>query len=451
MDTHISLNSRKERLSEHTFIWRNAPIVYPPFGAPNPTKRGSVEFKLLCGETKGTAMFVQTPPKQASSDDGKKIGNSKFNTEEVKNSIKRRLLDPLKLGLYLGYFGYSNRIQRSKRLNDSTSMQPASVRITSDSFQGIILPSLEALRYASLVYEQIPSATVSLGVISKTLHDVKWSRTHTPPFNRAMRLDRASMFACIAYFESGFLDISPLALSNVMAMSSGNSIYASKKLLSDPIEWLEGHEVKRIVGNIGRPGIAMLMPPSNPRIRNSKPNEWRLVKHANFDGVAEDCFSNTSLHLSFTGYESPIGLGLHGLQDTEVYLLESTLSAFSREEWIADLDVLHTLEETSLISRPARLHCNCDGRSDGLSLPHLTAIDSWEELLDSPINTGVVRASKNWIGRLTTAVVAAQKGHNVLVLPDSTCWRCVDRKKVLPTMESKGRRKSDAVSDIVIF
>lgn len=49
-------------------------------------------------------------------------------------------------------------------------------------------------------------------------------------------LDRLHTFACIAYFESDGLDMNPTAFTNVMTLSSGDSIYVAARLICDPAE-----------------------------------------------------------------------------------------------------------------------------------------------------------------------------------------------------------------------
>ena len=136
--------------------------------------------------------------------------------------------------------------------------------------------------------------------------------------------DRSGVFECIAFFESGKYNIDPRLLTSVMAIVSGNSIYVAKPLLCNPSEILQSHEVKRIIENLGRPGIAMLILPQSPRSLNDAVDDWRLVNHGTLNGKEEDCFSHISLHVSFTGYEKPVSVGLHGFQDIEICLLEAT-------------------------------------------------------------------------------------------------------------------------------
>ena len=286
---------------------------------------------------------------------------------------------------------------------------------------------------------------------------------------QSIGLNRQQAFSCLALFDSGNLNLRPSALSKVMAMSSGNSIYVASPLLCDPFQVPAGFEMKRIIGNIGRAGIAMLIPPQCPRLRTPNPASWKVVAHEDFNGQRFDGFAQTSVHLSFSGWDQGVGLQDYGLCDTPVFLLESVISVHDRGKWVADVDILAALQDnhpnlrglsflsaclskhkTSLrgpavCSHPAahagvcefqrlavELECDLAGVPDGLTsrkrqlLAQKTAIDCWEELLEAPENDCVVRAHGNWLGRLAVACVAYQMGRQVVILPEDVCWKCVE-------------------------
>ena len=115
-------------------------------------------------------------------------------------------------------------------------------------------------------------------------------------------------------FDSGLYDSDPDELDNVMAMSSGDSIYASVALLNDPSENSHSQDIARIRGNIGQPGIAYLVPPRDPLIKKAAINEWPNISRENFDGQIKDSFHNTSLHLAFTGAQSRVNLSFRALK-----------------------------------------------------------------------------------------------------------------------------------------
>ena len=430
---------------EMGFVWENAPICFPPDLADNTnsTKRGNVSFVYLSGDLNTAAIFIRKEHFNCAQN--VRIAGWRCGLEELSTMFESRILNSSQLADYLTNLGPKDKTTHAS--NRTAEGMPSQTYYC----------SLMALMSASTIYSHLPNATVSMNILSRPLHQALWiPPTATGntgresvgfPRYQAFKLDRAQVFACIALFESGQFNIDPLMLRNVMAMSSGNSIYIAKPLLCDPSEIAEPHEIKRIIGNVGRPGIAMLIPPQSPRVRESAAGDtWNVVNHATFDGEPENSFDHTSLHLSFTGYEAPVSLGLHGFQDTEVYLLESNVSVYDRGKWISDLDIIGSLEKKTKL---ARMRSNCSGEhSHPLPQPptvKLTSIDSWEELLDSPIGTGIVRAKDNWIGRLTTTVVALQKGHPVHVLERPVCFSCIHLKNVRDTRDKVKRNQRNNI------
>jgi hypothetical protein len=54
----------------------------------------------------------------------------------------------------------------------------------------------------------------------------------------------------------------------------------------------------------------------------------------------------------------------------------------------------------------------------------MTAIESWEEFLERPEGPAVVRASKNWLARIATAVLAVER-HDRVFVGEQVCWECI--------------------------
>ena len=308
------------------------------------------------------------------------------------------------------------------------------------------ISSLKALASATKIYKNLSGATVALSVASKPLYRSLWAprfssrteeaslKTSQPLRPKHLRtwnsnpwlceLNLASTFACIAMFESGTYDIDPETLDHVFAMSSGNSLFVAGPLLNDPSEWSKEIQVERVVGNIGRAGIAMLIPPQDPRIRKRQLENWELVSHAPFDGQCADSFQNTTHHLSFTQYTMPCNIGTHGAQDTEAFFIESLISVHDREKWVADLDVLGMFRNPKF--------GKCDDHWEGcvhtpgmLPQEELLTIDNWEELLDRERVPVVVRAHRNPMARLATAVVSVKQGYRTILVTEQVCWPCV--------------------------
>lgn len=232
-------------------------------------------------------------------------------------------------------------------------------------------------------------------------------------------------FACLAMFESGQHDIDPGQLIDVMAMSSGDSIYVSAALLTDPYDETLPGDIRGVMGNIGRPGITFLVPPKDPLIKQVSIDEWPLIERHEFDGCLSDHFQNTSLHLSFTTAETPINIGFSGGQDLEACILETLFSVYECGRWIADLNVsnLTTAKRLSRLCRCTTQHTAGSWRSN------MTCIDSWLGLVDAPEDkVSLVRAHGNWQARLAASSISLALGYSTILLPNDVCWQCFDRE-----------------------
>ncbi|KAA6406556.1 MAG: hypothetical protein FRX48_09611 [Lasallia pustulata] len=302
------------------------------------------------------------------------------------------------------------------------------------------LKSLKALSTAAKVYKTFTNASVDIRVLQQRLYDAYWVRPlrrdirsikkhndphETPDSLRPFTLDRASAFACVTMFESGTYNVNPADLVNVMAMSSGDSIYVAAALLCDPSEDPPPGDIRRIAGNIGRPGIAFMVPPADPLMKEVSLSEWPQISRNDFDGQIKNCFQSTSLHLSFTGAQTSLSIGFSGAQDTDIYILETLISLHYGGKWFADLDVLKAINSLKLRRLPPCIERHGE-EAQGLE-SQVTCIDNWLELVDAPEeHTSLVRAHKNWQARLAATAISIAKGYDTLVLPDKVCWRCFD-------------------------
>ncbi|KAI1754441.1 hypothetical protein F4782DRAFT_538970 [Xylaria castorea] len=301
-------------------------------------------------------------------------------------------------------------------------------QLVNTTTRATFLRSLRALVTISSIYNQLPNSTISLGIISHCLSEMVWIPTENnsllrrdvPKF-RPFQLNRPSTFSCLLLLETGSLSVPPMALPNVMAMTTGDSINIAKGLISDPSMKCFTHEICQIKGSIGKPGIALMVPPKNPLIREMDLSNWQCVNHGAFDGKLHGAFSSTTLHLRFTDYIFPVDVGSHGSRDFEVYFLESLVSVHDRGKWVVDLDVLRTLEQDitwtvgekshwkqPMFSSVAECghvrHANV-GSMKGTEYSDLIAIDDWNETLDPPSTVAIVRSLNNWLGRLAAAAV----------------------------------------------
>lgn len=306
------------------------------------------------------------------------------------------------------------------------------------------LKSLKALSTAAKLYKNLSESTVDVRILQQSLYKSAWAQSSYRPSSvhylslknpkspealQTYILDQAQSFACLTQFDSGHYDADPGQLQDVMAMSSGNSLYIGSGLLCDPSDESNFGGIRRIPGNIGRPGLAYLVPPVNPLMKEVKIEEdWRQLGHDTFDGQLQNCFGSTSLHLSFTGASSPINYEFSGGQDADVYILETLISIHEGARWIADLNPMKSvLGQASGMMLKLKLPIteNCDIGVSPKS--RIISIDNWLQLIEPPEERlALVRAHKNWQARLAATALSIQKGFFTVVLPEKVCWECFD-------------------------
>ena len=318
------------------------------------------------------------------------------------------------------------------------------------------LKSLKAISTAALMFRHFPYASVDVRILQRGLYNASWIRsctgsqdyepgplpktsfslqsyanskppkTLTPAALLPYVLSKEQAFACLAMFESGQHDIDPRQLIDVMAMSSGDSIYVGAALLTDPYNKTQPGDIRGVMGNIGRPGITFLVPPKDPLIKEVSIDEWPLIERYEFDGCLSDHFQNTSLHLSFTTAETPLNIGFSGGQDLEACFLETLFSVYECGKWIADLNVSNLTTSTRLQRVP---RCATQHLAD-IRPSNMTCIDSWLGLVDAPESSiSLVRAHGNWQARLAASSISLALGcYTIMLLPDDVCWQCFDRE-----------------------
>ena len=302
------------------------------------------------------------------------------------------------------------------------------------------MQSAKAVSTAAMTYSNFPDATIDIRVLQCKLRQAQWVKSAvsqlfnsqrnlqssrvTPLSLEPYRLDRACAFSCITMFESGHYDANPLELLNVMAMSSGDSLFVGSALLCDPSLESYSADIKRIVGNIGRPGIAFLVPPVAPMMKDVSIIDWPQLGSFEFDGIPRDCFNGTSLHLSFTGASSPVNVGFSGAQDADVYMLETLVSVHDSGKWVADLNVLDTFRSQHLHFIPP---CT-DQQHNATTLSstyNITCIENWLELIDElDRQICMVQAHGNWEARLAATSISIAKSHHTIIIPEKICWEC---------------------------
>jgi hypothetical protein len=279
--------------------------------------------------------------------------------------------------------------------------------------------SFAALLGVAEVYKNLPDSTIDIEVTSTPLNDAKWQQKSSLSATKLAR-----DFSCIARFESGGIDVDPVELTDVIAISSGNSLHIAACCLRDPSEDQDSGRVVHTIGNVGKPGMSFLISPKAPLIREPERDKWQLVRHASFDGKLEPNLTETTLHLSFTGYEFPLRTSDHGAFDKEASFVEAAVRAFERSEWVADVDLVGAFRRSKQLSMRLGLCNHSEKEQQNYQDLNLTSVDCWTELLDAPMTGFVVRAKGDWLSRLAVFAVSMQTERPLVVASEHVCWSC---------------------------
>ena len=328
-----------------------------------------------------------------------------FVIRHIAEALDMELPDPTRLCYHLASSNFS------KDENDRQSSRSLAI-------------SMKALLTVWILYRSLPDATVELKAAGRPLCGHQWIPAELSIIDSSgpYHLTQEQTFACVAMFESGNFNFQPSAMNGVLAISSGNSLYVARCLLQDPCQSPSFTMIDRVVGTVGKSGMALLIHPQLPRMRPAT-HDYALVNHHAFDGNSEDCFWYTTLHMSFTEWTLPIDVGSRGNRDIEAYYVETAIGVYDKGKWVADVNVLDVFRHRlSRILPKCLIRHHVPLAPEGLG--KLVAIDNWDELIDSPPEVAVVRAHKNWQARLATAALSLQRGHETRVLPDEVCWTC---------------------------
>lgn len=274
------------------------------------------------------------------------------------------------------------------------------------------------------LYRNIEGATVDVRAIKADLTKALWVTKALAAPDHGL----STCFACIAMMETGSYNLNPAELQSVFALCSAESLYIATALLQDPAaSGPDGDSclVRRYTGSIGRAGMAFLVPPKEPETRSyDHVDEWYRCDHKKFDGVMEDHFTSTSLHLSFSQASQAINIDFSGGRDVEAYFLETLISVYDKEAWVAELDVLGAMKSQGLVRRFLKADpCTCSATGEY----SLIAVDSYPEMFIPPRDWGVIRAEGNWQARLAAASICLAAGYKVVLKPKHTCWICLQK------------------------
>ncbi|KAL8741502.1 MAG: hypothetical protein Q9190_005901 [Brigantiaea leucoxantha] len=389
-----------------------------------PSKTSVATFQFVYGDINSAALYRRVNVEGVSF---RRLFKEKL---DIKSDVSRRqITDAFKNG----------KVDEDRFLHHLSSLNMWTDPHSTGDRNGTMFQALRAIATAAKVYSRMPSATVALSIIERgPVWKARWFKDRVSVNKTTEKdsdsdqhallpenLSRPAAFACISMFESGSFDFKPADLDKVMAVSAADSMFVAAPILCDPATATDAHEVRRIVGNIGRAGMSFLIPPRNTKTRKIALEEYRVINHDPYNGKVEDCFQDTTLHLGFTGWERELETGNDGGKHKDAFFLESLISAHDRGEWFADLDVLTTFTSPLLCIPDRNSDCG-HSTSDRQHPPesNLVAIDRWEEMLERPANTAVVRAHNNWLARLAAAAVSVKLGNHTVLLSGIHCWKC---------------------------
>ncbi|KAJ2993218.1 hypothetical protein NUW58_g1912 [Xylaria curta] len=406
--------------------WREPPqefLTNIGLGVLHQRHERTIEFKLVFGDSECAALYVILGSILDELKEDKSVS-----PDLIRHAMAQKLISPVKLTRHLDQL----MDEEYKKGNPLRALATISSVLAT---KGVTVPLRFASQYLGKTRWTESAAVADAG---------RFRYPSLMPYILSLR----EAFSCIIMTESGSFNFDPSTLKSVMAVSSGNSLYVASRLLYDPLHYTAQPMITMIVGNLGKPGIALLVPPKQPRMRLPEENEWKCINHNRFDGKEENCFQCTTLHLNLSDWQMPLNYGEHGLRDSEVSFVEAFVSLHDHGEWVADLDVLGSLSSSNLhfldFSAGSSKDCSNWGHSKSRTsdLSQFVSIDRWEELLEPPVERGVVRASGNWQARLAATVLAVQKGYQTHVVAKAVCWGCCLQYQA-PVIDEEGDEEED--------
>ncbi|KLP01194.1 Uncharacterized protein LW94_7945 [Fusarium fujikuroi] len=307
--------------------------------------------------------------------------------------------------------------------------------------QDTIMNTLICLYYAYELLKTLPHLLVRIQCLEASLLYAQWTKPghlYYPHLSVSsfenFYLETVPKYAGLIQFQIlahliGGYDIHHSAIpSHIIGLSFQDSIIVPASLVHDPGEKVP--HLIRILGNIGRPGLTLLIAPANPMLAPLDEGTWRISNLNRFNGKTEDMLSTTSLHLSFTDWSQPLNSGgVSGSRDVQCSLMEAVISIKDSGQWVGDVDILKALQSDMI--HLARLDPFCSHARGALPQNHMHSIECWNELRDCPEEQSVIRASGNWVARLAAVSYLAQKmdtkdmrSSRIFICPDNVCWAC---------------------------
>lgn len=299
-----------------------------------------------------------------------------------------------------------------------------------------VVDILEVLSVSAHILSQCSRVTLPMKLANVRLNRGKWlprqAHTSVPVKHLMSKMSRSDTFACICMLESGGLEIDPSHFDKAFALSAGNSIYVAKAIMNDPTDKTEDWSIVRIVGNIGLPGISIIVSPEILKLAEA-PDDPRAVEHQPYDNRRVNSFPGVTMHLSMTEWRVPIPSGAMGLIDQDVFLTEAVVSVHDGGKWYADIDVLGACKATVPIIEDH--DCTHEAPQTTPSKT-LSCIDTFDELLELPLGDSIFRAHGNWTARLAAVCIWRQTKKSeplILIKNDkdhNRCWGCLEQRSM---------------------
>ncbi|KAH7089469.1 hypothetical protein FB567DRAFT_466528 [Paraphoma chrysanthemicola] len=290
--------------------------------ASNDLWGAEISFTYVLGDTSNASLYVRTTP------GSQFLYDQTVTLEDFQWCMERRLFSP-------------SAFLQCLTCNKSLSKDGDRLRKT-----------VTLLASAALVYDDLTDVTIDVGILSRPLIESQWARYFEDGIVTDLRENKSpGILSLVAYFETGIYDVDPDKLKEAFALSYTNSLFVFSSMIQDPYESRRQKlSMRRILGNIGRPGITFLLPPQEPMVRELDPSSWMVDSYRSFDGRPARSFETTSVHLSFTDYHVQMYDGSRGSHDNQVSFLESVISVRDKGEWVADIDPLPLLKHDGIKS-----------------------------------------------------------------------------------------------------
>ncbi|KAF7527306.1 hypothetical protein G7054_g10531 [Neopestalotiopsis clavispora] len=294
-----------------------------------------------------------------------------------------------------------------------------------------VFPFLEVLFAVSKMYSEPASggANISGSIVDRPFDPPVFSRKiqgddwfHAPSY---LKMNQYTAIDLISYFETGYQVLDTMkGKYNIIGLCSGDSIFMLTELLQDPQVAYPDYSFSRILGNTGTAGFSILTTPSDLMVRPRNQAAWRIVS-VSLDGIPQDSFKNTSLHLGFTDWRAPvISYQSIGERDTDVNIIEAVISVRDSGKWVADINIHQALIH-SRIKRQEKL---CSHPPSLIGDTDIVSVETWDQVLDCKDASVAIRCHNNWVAKLAVISVLVQhipETRRIVICPQSPCWKCI--------------------------